>query len=31
MAQGTVVHVAPEQPTYAVCVLGTEMQLDVYG
>lgn len=31
MAQGTVVHVAPEQPTYAVGVLGTEMQLDVYG
>lgn len=23
--------VAPEQPTYAVCVLGTETQLDVYG
>ncbi|XP_058929966.2 protein-arginine deiminase type-4 isoform X1 [Kogia breviceps] len=31
MAQGTVIHVAPEQPTYAVCVLGTETQLDVYG
>ncbi|XP_045715331.1 protein-arginine deiminase type-4-like [Phyllostomus hastatus] len=31
MAQGTVVHVSPEQPTYAVCVLGTETQLDVYG
>ncbi|XP_017518050.2 protein-arginine deiminase type-4 [Manis javanica] len=30
MAQGTVIHVAPEQPTYAVCVLGTETQLDVY-
>ncbi|XP_039085005.1 protein-arginine deiminase type-4 [Hyaena hyaena] len=29
MAQGTVIHVAPEQPTYAVCVLGTETQLDV--
>ncbi|XP_057600499.1 protein-arginine deiminase type-4 [Hippopotamus amphibius kiboko] len=31
MAQGTVIHVAPGQPTYAVCVLGTETQLDVYG
>ncbi|ELK27940.1 PREDICTED: protein-arginine deiminase type-4 isoform X2 [Myotis davidii] len=31
MAQGTVIHVAPEQPTYAVCVLGTETQLDVCG
>ncbi|XP_023491420.1 protein-arginine deiminase type-4 [Equus przewalskii] len=31
MAQGTVIHVAPEQPTYAVCVLGTDTQLDVYG
>ncbi|XP_008146384.2 protein-arginine deiminase type-4 [Eptesicus fuscus] len=31
MAQGTVIHVAPEQPTYAVCVLGTEAQLDVCG
>ncbi|XP_025780978.1 protein-arginine deiminase type-4-like [Puma concolor] len=30
MAQGTVIHVAPEEPTYAVCVLGTESQLDVY-
>nr|XP_019608713.1 PREDICTED: protein-arginine deiminase type-4-like [Rhinolophus sinicus] len=30
MAQGTVIHVAPEQPTYAVCVLGTSTQLDVY-
>lgn len=29
MAQGNVIHVAPEQPTYAVCVLGTETQLDV--
>ncbi|ELK10466.1 protein-arginine deiminase type-4 [Pteropus alecto] len=31
MAHGTVIHVAPEQPTYAVCVLGTKTQLDVYG
>ncbi|XP_036112162.1 protein-arginine deiminase type-4 [Molossus molossus] len=31
MAQGTVIHVAPEQPTHAVCVLGTETQLDVFG
>lgn len=31
MAQGTVIHVAPEQPTSAVCVLGTEAQLDVCG
>ncbi|OWK12644.1 PADI4 [Cervus elaphus hippelaphus] len=31
MAWGTVVHVAPGQPTHAVCVLGTETQLDVYG
>ncbi|KAG8506611.1 Protein-arginine deiminase type-6 [Galemys pyrenaicus] len=31
MAQGTVIHVTPEQPTYAVCVLGTETQLDVCG
>ncbi|XP_070259162.1 protein-arginine deiminase type-4 [Myotis yumanensis] len=31
MAQGTVIHVTPEQPTYAVCVLGTEPQLDVCG
>ncbi|XP_037010679.2 protein-arginine deiminase type-4 isoform X2 [Artibeus jamaicensis] len=31
MARATVIHVSPEQPTYAVCVLGTEMQLDVYG
>uniref|UniRef100_A0A452SIV1 Protein-arginine deiminase (PAD) N-terminal domain-containing protein n=1 Tax=Ursus americanus TaxID=9643 RepID=A0A452SIV1_URSAM len=31
MAQGTVIHVAPEQSTYAVCVLGTETKLDVYG
>ncbi|XP_016074917.1 PREDICTED: protein-arginine deiminase type-4 [Miniopterus natalensis] len=31
MAQGRVIHVAPEQPTYAVCVVGTETQLDVYG
>lgn len=30
MAQGTVIHVAPEQPTYAVCVLGTDTHLDVY-
>ncbi|KAJ1064893.1 hypothetical protein K5549_005702 [Capra hircus] len=30
MAWGTVVHVAPGQPTQAVCVLGTESQLDVY-
>ncbi|XP_055253026.1 protein-arginine deiminase type-4-like isoform X1 [Moschus berezovskii] len=30
MAWGMVVHVAPGQPTHAVCVLGTEMQLDVY-
>nr|XP_006196763.1 protein-arginine deiminase type-4 [Vicugna pacos] len=30
MVQGAVIHVAPEQPTYAVCVLGTETQLDVY-
>lgn len=27
----TVIHVAPEQPIYAMCVLGTETQLDVYG
>lgn len=31
MAQGTVIHVAPEQPAHAVCVLGTETQLDVFG
>ncbi|XP_032158743.1 protein-arginine deiminase type-4 isoform X1 [Mustela erminea] len=31
MAQGAVIHVTPEQPTHAVCVLGTETQLDVYG
>ncbi|XP_023600972.1 protein-arginine deiminase type-4 [Myotis lucifugus] len=31
MAQGTVIHVTPEQPTYAVCVLGTKPQLDVCG
>ncbi|XP_036300427.1 protein-arginine deiminase type-4 isoform X1 [Pipistrellus kuhlii] len=31
MAQGTVIHVAPERPTSAVCVLGTEAQLDVCG
>ncbi|XP_037355295.1 protein-arginine deiminase type-4 [Talpa occidentalis] len=31
MAQGTVIHVTPEQPTHAVCVLGTETQLDVCG
>ncbi|KAM5160432.1 protein-arginine deiminase type-4-like [Callospermophilus lateralis] len=31
MAQGTVIHVAPEQPTHAVCVLGTATQLDVCG
>ncbi|XP_004678603.1 PREDICTED: protein-arginine deiminase type-4 isoform X2 [Condylura cristata] len=31
MAQGTVIHVTPEQPTYAVCVLGSETQLDVCG
>ncbi|XP_054435591.1 protein-arginine deiminase type-4 [Pteronotus mesoamericanus] len=30
MAQGRMIHVASEQPTYAVCVLGTETQLDVY-
>ncbi|XP_012888838.1 PREDICTED: protein-arginine deiminase type-4 isoform X1 [Dipodomys ordii] len=30
MAQGTVIHVAPEQPTRAVCVLGTAVQLDVH-
>ncbi|XP_063091674.1 protein-arginine deiminase type-4 isoform X1 [Cavia porcellus] len=29
MAQGTVIRVAPEQPTRAVCVLGTTAQLDV--
>jgi hypothetical protein len=29
MAQGTVIHVAPDQPTHAVCVLGTAAQLDV--
>ncbi|XP_025711631.1 protein-arginine deiminase type-4 isoform X2 [Callorhinus ursinus] len=31
MAQGAVIHVTPEQSAYAVCVLGTETQLDVYG
>lgn len=31
LAQGAVIHVAPEQSTYAVCVLGTETKLDVYG
>lgn len=31
MAQGTVIHVAPEQPTHAVCVVGTETPLDVCG
>ncbi|XP_048206300.1 protein-arginine deiminase type-4-like [Perognathus longimembris pacificus] len=30
MAQGAVIHVAPEQPTRAVCVLGTAVQLDVH-
>lgn len=30
MAQGTRIHVSLEQPTSAVCVLGTETQLDVY-
>ncbi|XP_013362865.1 PREDICTED: protein-arginine deiminase type-4 isoform X2 [Chinchilla lanigera] len=29
MAQGTVIHVAPERPTRAVCVLGIDTQLDV--
>ncbi|XP_004637740.1 protein-arginine deiminase type-4 [Octodon degus] len=29
MVQGTVIRVAPEQPTHAVCVLGTDTQLDV--
>ncbi|XP_045404548.1 protein-arginine deiminase type-4 isoform X1 [Lemur catta] len=29
MAQGTVIRVAPEWPTHAVCVLGTSTQLDV--
>nr|XP_012618558.1 protein-arginine deiminase type-4 isoform X1 [Microcebus murinus] len=29
MAQGTMIHVAPEWPTHAVCVLGTSTQLDV--
>ncbi|ELW68577.1 protein-arginine deiminase type-4 [Tupaia chinensis] len=29
MAQGTVIRVAPKQPTHAVCVLGTSTQLDV--
>ncbi|XP_062049100.1 protein-arginine deiminase type-4 [Lepus europaeus] len=31
MAQGTVIRVAPEQPTHAVYVLGTATQLDVLG
>ncbi|XP_007523783.2 protein-arginine deiminase type-4 isoform X2 [Erinaceus europaeus] len=31
MAQGTRIHITPEQPTRAVCVLGTRNQLDVYG
>ncbi|XP_030888761.1 protein-arginine deiminase type-4 isoform X2 [Leptonychotes weddellii] len=31
MAQGAVIHVAPGQSIYAVCVLGTETPLDVYG
>ncbi|XP_036350284.2 protein-arginine deiminase type-4 isoform X1 [Ochotona princeps] len=31
MAQGTVIRVAPEQPTHAVCVVGTATQLDVLG
>uniref|UniRef100_A0A2K6BIW5 Peptidyl arginine deiminase 4 n=1 Tax=Macaca nemestrina TaxID=9545 RepID=A0A2K6BIW5_MACNE len=29
MAQGTLIRVTPEQPTHAVCVLGTLTQLDV--
>ncbi|XP_076789970.1 protein-arginine deiminase type-4 isoform X3 [Arvicanthis niloticus] len=31
MAQGAVIHVAPEQPTHAVCVVGTATPLDVRG
>ncbi|XP_076421678.1 protein-arginine deiminase type-4 isoform X1 [Peromyscus maniculatus bairdii] len=31
MAQGAVIHVAPEQPTHAVCVVGTATPLDVCG
>lgn len=31
MAQGAVIHVAPEQPTHAVCVVGTANPLDVCG
>ncbi|XP_050010191.1 protein-arginine deiminase type-4 [Alexandromys fortis] len=31
MAQGAVIHVAPEQPTHAVCVVGTATPLDVFG
>nr|XP_004657655.2 protein-arginine deiminase type-4 [Jaculus jaculus] len=31
MAQGRVIHVAPQQPAHAVCVLGTTISLDVYG
>ncbi|XP_052033869.1 protein-arginine deiminase type-4 isoform X2 [Apodemus sylvaticus] len=31
MAQGTVIHAAPEQPTHAVCVVGTATPLDVRG
>ncbi|XP_051027270.1 protein-arginine deiminase type-4 [Acomys russatus] len=31
MALGTVIHVAPEQPTHAVCVVGTATLLDVCG
>uniref|UniRef100_A0A2R8MG32 Peptidyl arginine deiminase 4 n=1 Tax=Callithrix jacchus TaxID=9483 RepID=A0A2R8MG32_CALJA len=29
MAQGTLIRVSPEEPTHAVCVLGTVNQLDV--
>ncbi|EAW94836.1 peptidyl arginine deiminase, type IV, isoform CRA_b [Homo sapiens] len=29
MAQGTLIRVTPEQPTHAVCVLGTLTQLDI--
>ncbi|GAB1289157.1 Protein-arginine deiminase type-4 [Apodemus speciosus] len=31
MAQGAVIHAAPEQPTHAVCVVGTATPLDVRG
>ncbi|KAM6216932.1 protein-arginine deiminase type-4-like [Rhynchocyon petersi] len=30
MAQGAVICVDPDRPTYAVCVLGTESQVDVF-